>query len=266
MLQRLRTLPVLLVVVLASLFVGGASPASATTIGFSNVAGQGGVMSVGVWGTYGGAGPITLTLTSDVPGTKVVHVSGNINAKGSFYLLATGLNAGTAYHIRLDSPTATYTSLKTYKTRTRKVIVDYDRVDVYNDADAWPRGCGDFRFSFATSTEQPITTLNSYCLSSGQTGYVDDMFGRWVSNDVKKNRINDNVYAFDDDVDCSAGSSCYDGCTGMFTGYTACGDIGIGHRSLDVTNEGTHPLFFLVEGTLNPMRVVFVGTLTVSYS
>src|SRR5436190_9181478 len=108
-----RWLLVLIALVGAAL-VGRAPSADATTYSFTDVGGVGGIMSVGTWFTYKGPGPVTLTVTDGL-GYKAAQVSAlKGSATGTWYLQANGLDSGTPYHIRLDSPTSRYISPTTY--------------------------------------------------------------------------------------------------------------------------------------------------------
>ena len=245
---------------------GSAGAGGAT---FTNISAGAGKMSVGVSFKYAGPGPVALTVgtTADVKASKVgVASATKPNAAGVWLMSVGGLNSGTSYRFRLDSPTTSYTSPTSYKTMYRKVDVNYTKVNVIDDGDAWPRGCGDFTFVMSLNSAPYRVTYGTKCVDSGASTSITGApyIGHWTYGNWPKSTIREEFYAFDDDT--SAFSDGTNGCSNPYYFDVACGDLAGGHNNLDVTQAGTRTVYFAATPIVGTPLVYAVGTLTVSYS
>ena len=233
-----------------------ASPGGATALPqrFSSVFENNTGMAVVLNFRYTGTGPVTLTVSTNaqnIDGTKVATATAYKVNPNTWAAAATGLNSGTAYAYRLRAAdSADYVQVWT-KTLTRDVIVDFDRVDVLSDGDAWPNGCGDLTFTFVISGRVGVTP--EMCIDSGSSVVIPEAPGttrpgyRAITDALPSFQLQ--FWARDDDnCRCSALSDYY--CKDSSSRSADCADLAYKITSWDFTAAGTQhrPMYVNAEG------------------
>jgi hypothetical protein len=267
---RLRPGPriVALFAIVASLVVGLAAPSHATVkYPFQQISASVSGVSVTVKTYYEGTGPVTLTIGTgaNVAATAVKSVTVSRGFTNSYTLTATRLLAHTTYYYTLSAADAwTYTSPNPVHTPIRDVTVSYRTLSIISDGDGWPRGCGDFYFTFEMDYYNKYTS--PMCLNDGDvvpvpnnhTGYAP---GNLSSPDYKYNSIEMSFWAFDDDrCYCLAES---DQCDGYFDWQsTVCGDLAYKYWNDDIVAAGTRHKYVEVVGEGVDVKTDYYLTVT----